>query len=76
MGRFMSRDPIPTGCCAVVVVRHGDRFLIVHERQHGQLWFLPAGRVESGETFHEAATGKHSRRPASRCGSSASLMAI
>ena len=28
---------------------------MVHERKHGQTWFLPAGRVEPVETFHEAA---------------------
>lgn len=51
----MAREPIPTWCFAVVVVRRGDRFLIVHERKHGQLWYLPAGRVEPGETFEAAA---------------------
>jgi phosphatase NudJ len=49
------RDPIPTWCFAVAVVRRGDRFLLVHERKHGQLWYLPAGRVEPGESFAEAA---------------------
>jgi 8-oxo-dGTP pyrophosphatase MutT (NUDIX family) len=51
----MPRDPIPTWCFAVVVVRRGDQFLLVHERKHGQLWYLPAGRVEPGETFADAA---------------------
>jgi 8-oxo-dGTP pyrophosphatase MutT (NUDIX family) len=51
----MSRDPIPTWCFALVVVRLGHRFLLVHERRHGQRWYLPAGRVELGETFVEAA---------------------
>lgn len=51
----MAREPIPTWCFAVVVVRKGDRFLLVHERKHGQPWYLPAGRVEPGETFAEAA---------------------
>lgn len=51
----MSREPIPTWCFAVVVVRKKDRFLIVHERKHGQLWYLPAGRVEPGETWIQAA---------------------
>jgi phosphatase NudJ len=51
----MSREPIPTWCFALVVVRRADRFLIVHERKHGQGWYLPAGRVEPGETFGEAA---------------------
>jgi 8-oxo-dGTP pyrophosphatase MutT (NUDIX family) len=51
----MSRDPIPTWCFALVVVRLGERWLLVHERKHGQGWYLPAGRVEPGETFVEAA---------------------
>jgi len=51
----MSRDPIPTWYFAVVVVRHGDRFLLVQERKHGQRWYLPAGRAEPGESLAEAA---------------------
>jgi 8-oxo-dGTP pyrophosphatase MutT (NUDIX family) len=51
----MARKPIPTWFFAVVVVRRGDRFLLVHEHSHGQLWYLPAGRVEAGESFAAAA---------------------
>jgi phosphatase NudJ len=51
----MPREPIPTWCFSVVVVRRGDRFLIVQERKHGQQWYVPAGRVERGETFEAAA---------------------
>lgn len=51
----MPRDPIPTWYFVVVVVRDADRFLLVHERKHGQLWYLPAGRVEPGETLYDAA---------------------
>src|SRR4051812_21976008 len=51
----MAREPIPTWCFALVVVRRGDQFLLVHERKHGQLWYLPAGRVEPGESFADAA---------------------
>jgi 8-oxo-dGTP pyrophosphatase MutT (NUDIX family) len=51
----MAREPIPTWYFALVVVRLGQRFLVVHERKHGQLWYLPAGRVERGETLVEAA---------------------
>lgn len=47
----MTREPIPTWFFALVVVRRGDQFLVVHEKKHGQLWYLPAGRVESGETM-------------------------
>lgn len=51
----MSREPIPCWFFAIVVVRRGDRFLFVHERKHGQTWYLPGGRVEPGETLAEAA---------------------
>jgi 8-oxo-dGTP pyrophosphatase MutT (NUDIX family) len=51
----MAREPIPTWSFAVVVVRRDDQFLLVHECKHGQLWYLPAGRVEPGETFQAAA---------------------
>ncbi len=51
----MARDPIPTWFFVLVVVRLGRRFLLVHERKHGQLWYLPAGRVEPQETFAQAA---------------------
>lgn len=49
------RAPHPTHFFALVVVRLGHRFLLVHERKHGQGWYLPAGRVEPGETLAEAA---------------------
>lgn len=51
----MSREAIPTWFFAMVVVRLGRRFLVVHERKHGQRWYLPAGRVEPGETLVQAA---------------------
>jgi 8-oxo-dGTP pyrophosphatase MutT (NUDIX family) len=51
----LARDPIPTWYFAVVVARHGDRFLLVQERKHGQLWYLPAGRAELGESLAQAA---------------------
>lgn len=51
----MSRTPSATWFFALVVVRMGDRFLLVHERKHGQMWYLPAGRVEPGEALTEAA---------------------
>lgn len=51
----MAKKPIESWMFALVVVRKGNRFLLVHERKHGQRWYLPAGRVEAGETFPEAA---------------------
>ena len=51
----MARDPTPTWFFVLVVVRRDNRFLVVHETKHGQLWYLPAGRVEPGETFVAAA---------------------
>lgn len=51
----MARKPIPTWSFAIVVVRLGRRILVVQERKHDETWYLPAGRVEAGETFAEAA---------------------
>ncbi len=49
------REPVPTWFFALVVVRLRDRFLLVHERKHGQGWYLPAGRVEPGERLVDGA---------------------
>jgi ADP-ribose pyrophosphatase YjhB (NUDIX family) len=51
----LSKDPIPTWFFVLVVVRRGDRFLLVQERKHHQSWYLPAGRVEQNEDFVSAA---------------------
>lgn len=51
----MARRPISAWCFALAVVRKGDRFLLVHEHKHGRPWYLPAGGVDPGETFQEAA---------------------
>lgn len=51
----MPREPIPTWCFALVVVRKGDRFLLVQESKYGEPWYLPGGRVEAGEPFIDAA---------------------
>jgi len=51
----MPREPIPTWCFALVVVRKGNHFLLVQESKYGQPWYLPAGRVEEGESFAGAA---------------------
>src|SRR5215210_4098526 len=51
----MGREAIPTWYFVLVVVRLGQRFLLVHERKHGQRWYLPGGRVEPGESLTMAA---------------------
>ncbi|MDC0717053.1 NUDIX domain-containing protein [Nannocystis bainbridge] len=51
----MPRPAVPSYYFALVVVRRADRFLVVHEVKHGQLWYLPAGRVEQGEALLEGA---------------------
>ncbi len=51
----MARIAIPTWYFVLVVVRKDDRYLMIQETKHDQLWYLPAGRVEPGETFIEAA---------------------
>jgi len=51
----MARKPIPTWYFVLVVVRKENRYLAIQEYKHGQLWYLPAGRVEPGETFVKAA---------------------
>ena len=51
----MARRPVPTWYFALVVIRHEGRFLLIQERKHGQKWYIPAGRVESGETFLQGA---------------------
>lgn len=54
-GTKMSKDPIPSWFFVVVAVRHQGRFLLIQERKHGQAWYFPAGRVEPGESYVEAA---------------------
>ncbi len=51
----MAREPIPTLYFTLVVVHLEDRFLLVQERKYDRQWYLPAGRVEKGETLLEAA---------------------
>ncbi len=51
----MAKEPIPSWFVVVVVVRKGHRFLLVQERKYNETWYLPAGMVERGETFVEAA---------------------
>jgi phosphatase NudJ len=47
----MTREPIPTYCFTLAVVRLGHRFLVVQEREPGGGWYLPAGGVEPGESL-------------------------
>ena len=51
----MAGPPIQTWTFVVVVIRDGDKYLLVKEKKYGQVWYLPAGTVEVGETFAEAA---------------------
>jgi 8-oxo-dGTP pyrophosphatase MutT (NUDIX family) len=51
----MERKAIDMFCFALVLVRLGRRFLLVHERKHGQRWYVPAGRLEPGESWVDAA---------------------
>lgn len=50
-----TRDPMPAWFYALVLVRRDDRFLLVEETDHGGGWYVPAGRVEPGETLTGAA---------------------
>ncbi|MBD2042222.1 NUDIX hydrolase [Microcoleus sp. FACHB-672] len=51
----MLREPIPTKYSAIVIVRLEQRFLLVQECNYDQPWYFPAGRIEPGETWIEAA---------------------
>jgi phosphatase NudJ len=51
----MPHDPILTWFIVLVAVRLGDRWLLVQEAKSGNPWHLPAGRVDPGESFLEAA---------------------
>jgi phosphatase NudJ len=46
---------ILTWFLVLTVVRKGDHFLLVQENEAGSPWYLPAGRVEPGETLTAAA---------------------
>ncbi len=47
----MTRAAIPTWYYALVVVRRGHRFAVVQETRGAREWYLPAGRVEPGESI-------------------------
>ncbi len=50
-----SREPIPTWFFVLVVVREGNKFLLIQENLQDQPWYIPAGQVEPGENLIEAA---------------------
>lgn len=52
---FMAKKPIKTWGFSLVVVRKGHRFLAVQEAKRDCLWYFPAGRVERGESYAQAA---------------------
>lgn len=47
----MPRQAVAAYFIVLVVVEHEGRYLLIHEQKHGQGWYLPAGRVEPGETL-------------------------
>lgn len=49
-----SKLPIPTYSFALAVVEKDGRFLLVQERKANGTWYLPAGRVEQGESIYNA----------------------
>jgi phosphatase NudJ len=51
----MGREPVPTWTFVLLVVRRGDRFLLVQETKSERRWYFPGGRVERGEELYTAA---------------------
>ena len=51
----MDRKPYITHCFAVVVCRNIDGKWLAVKETHNRGWWLPAGAVEAGETFAQAA---------------------
>ena len=51
----MSHSIIETTFYTVVIVRSGERFLLVQEAKHHERWYFPAGHLEPGENFEQAA---------------------
>ena len=51
----MSRKAIPSWYFALVAVKKDNKYLLVQEQKGSQAWYLPAGRVEAGESFIDAA---------------------
>jgi phosphatase NudJ len=55
---LLRSDPkaaLPAHFFVHLVVRRGERFLIIQENKPGFPWYLPAGRVERGESWLAAA---------------------
>ena len=42
-------------CFVLVAVKRGDELLLVHEAKHRQRGWVPAGAVDPGESFEDAA---------------------
>lgn len=55
MSEPLNREPIPTFFFVLVVVHDGGRYLLVQETRFDNGWYIPAGRVEPGESYLEAA---------------------
>ncbi len=51
----MSKEPSECWFFVVVAVRYDSKYLLIQERKHAQAWYFPAGRVEQGESFVQAA---------------------
>ena len=51
----MSSKPIPTWFFATVVARCENRFVLVRETGPTEVWGLPGGKLDPGETFLEGA---------------------
>lgn len=51
----MATHRIPTCFATLVVVQQDEKFLLIQETTFGNTWYLPAGRVNTGESLNEAA---------------------
>ena len=58
----MARTSIPTTFFSLVVVRDNERFLAVHEINHGQGWYLPAGRARARRNARRGRPSGNARR--------------
>jgi phosphatase NudJ len=51
---FLGSTASPIWLIALVVVKQGDRFVLINEKKD-RGWYLPAGRVDPGESLEEGA---------------------